>query len=57
MIGDHTNLTAFLLQGTLLENFLTKSSKEFKSFLRAGSAPIDKDEKPLVREAFRFAKV
>ncbi|KAF8809570.1 Pet127-domain-containing protein [Phlegmacium glaucopus] len=42
--------------GTLLENFLTKSSKEFKSFLRAGSAPIDNDERPLIREAFRFAK-
>jgi hypothetical protein len=31
--------------------------KEFKSFLRAGSTPVDKDEKPFIREAFRFAKV
>ncbi|KAF8908913.1 mitochondrial protein Pet127-domain-containing protein [Gymnopilus junonius] len=42
--------------GTLLENFLTKSPEEFKQFMRIESAPIENDEKPKLREAFRFAK-
>ncbi|KIM43393.1 hypothetical protein M413DRAFT_444219 [Hebeloma cylindrosporum] len=42
--------------GTLLENFLTKSPEHFKNFMRLGSAPIEKDEKPLMRAAYRFAK-
>ncbi|KAF8964217.1 mitochondrial protein Pet127-domain-containing protein [Flammula alnicola] len=42
--------------GTLLENFLTKTPAQFNKFMRLESAPIEKDEKPMMREAFRFAK-
>lgn len=43
-------------QGTLLENFLTKTPAEFNKTLRDDSEPTTKSQKPM-REAYRFAKV
>ena len=50
-------LTFINTQGTLLENFLTKTPAEFNKTLRDDSQPTTNNEEKPMMEAYRFAKV
>lgn len=47
----------YTMQGTLLENFVTKSPEEFNAFMRVESAPEQDNGKPVMKEAYRYSKV
>ncbi|KAJ3515386.1 hypothetical protein NLJ89_g1789 [Agrocybe chaxingu] len=53
---DDPDKNVLTWMGTLLEHFLTKTPEKFKKFLRRESEPIQKNETPIMREAFRFSK-
>lgn len=57
MIFSYCIVHSCILQGTLLENFVTKTPEDFNAFMRLESAPVKEEEEAPKREAYRYAKV